>query len=220
MEFPYNELAKTMTRRHFFGRASLGIGTVALGSLLNEKLFGAAAKGPAKSFGVVNPFHFAPKAKRVIYLFMSGAPSHLDLFDYKPKLAQLTGTELPSSVRGNQRITGMTSGQAQLLCVGSPFKFSQHGKCGAEISELLPNIANVADDICIIRSMNTEPINHDPAVMFIGTGAQQPGRPTVGSWISYGLGSENKNLPSFVVLLSGLGGQRRASRHQGSRSRA
>lgn len=212
----YNELAKTMTRRHFFSRASLGLGTIALGSLLNEKVFAAPSKNAAKSLGVINPLHFAPRAKRVIYLFMSGAPSHIDLFDHKPKLAKLTGTELPPSVRGNQRITGMTSGQAQLLCVGSPFKFSQFGRGGTEFSELLPHTASVADELAVIRSMFTEPINHDPAVTFIGTGNQQPGRPTVGAWVSYGLGSENKNLPSFVVLLSGSGGQPLQARYWGS----
>ncbi|MBI2948162.1 MAG: DUF1501 domain-containing protein [Verrucomicrobia bacterium] len=210
------ELAQAMTRRHFFSRTSLGLGTLALGSLLNDRLSATAAQSGAKSFGTVNPLHFAPRAKRVIYLFMSGAPSHIDLYDYKPKLAQLTGTELPASVRGNQRITGMTSGQAQLLCVGSPFKFAKYGKGGVELSELLPNIAKVADEIAVVRSMFTEPINHDPAVTFIGTGHQQPGRPTVGAWASYGLGSENRNLPSFVVLLSGSGGQPLQARYWGS----
>ncbi len=185
----YSHLATTMTRRHFFSRASLGLGTLALGSLLNPRLFAAADKSAAKSFGVVNPLHFAPRAKRVIYLFMSGAPSHIDLFDHKPKLAELTGTELPTSVRGGQRITGMTSGQAQLLCVGSPFKFGKFGKGGTELSELLPHLSKVVDEIAVVRSMFTEPINHDPAVTFIGTGNQQPGRPTVGAWVSYGFGS-------------------------------
>ncbi|MBI4660769.1 MAG: DUF1501 domain-containing protein [Verrucomicrobia bacterium] len=210
----FGELAKVMTRRHFFSRASLGLGTLALGSLLNERIFASAQQ--AKAYGAVNPLHFVSRAKRVIYLFMSGAPSHIDLFDYKPKLAQLTGTELPASVRGNQRITGMTSGQAQLLCVGSPFKFAKHGRNGTELSELLPHLARVVDEIAVIRSMFTEPINHDPAVTFIGTGNQQPGRPTVGAWVSYGLGSENRNLPSFVVLLSGAGGQPLQARYWGS----
>jgi len=212
----HRELARVMTRRHFFSRTSLGLGTLALGSLLNKNLFAATAQGGAKSFGSINPLHFAPRAKRVIYLFMSCAPSHMDLFDSKPKLVELTGTELPASVRGNQRITGMTSGQAQLLCVGSPFKFATHGKGGIELSELLPHLAKVTDEIAVIRSMFTEPINHDPAVTMIGTGHQQPGRPTVGAWISYGLGSENRNLPSFVVLLSGGGGQPLQARYWGS----
>ena len=215
MDFLQQELARVMTRRHFFGRTSAGIGTLALASLLNPRLW-ADEPTALRSLGTVNPLHFAPKAKRVIYLFMSGAPSHIDLFDPKPKLAELTGTELPKSIRGDQRITGMTSGQKQLLCVGSPFKFAKHGKCGTEISELLPNLAKVVDDIAVIRSMHTDPINHDPAVTFIGTGNQQPGRPTVGSWVSYGLGSENTNLPGFIVLLSGSGGQPLQSRYWGN----
>ncbi len=210
MNFLEQEFAKTMTRRHFFGRAGTGIGSLALASLLNQNLF---ARSAPQSLGALDMRHFAPKAKRVIYLFMSGGPSHIDLFDYKPKLNDLTGTELPASIRGDQRITGMTSGQKQLLCVGSPFAFSRHGKCGAEISELLPYTAKVAGDIAIVRSMFTEPINHDPAVTFIGTGNQQPGRPTMGAWVSYGLGSENKNLPAFIVLLSGGGGQPLQSRY-------
>jgi hypothetical protein len=131
-------------------------------------------------------------------------------------LKELTGTELPKSVRGDQRITGMTSGQKQLLVVGSPFEFKKHAKCGAELSELLPHTAKIADDIAIIRSMHTDPINHDPAVTFLGTGSQQPGRPTVGSWVTYGLGSDNKNLPAFVVLLSGSGGQPLQARYWGN----
>ena len=212
------ELARQMTRRHFFNRTSTGIGTLALASLINEKLFAQPATPGHNlvSHGAFNPLHFAPKAKRVIYLFMSGAPSHIDLFDHKPKLAEMTGKELPKSVRGDQRITGMTSGQKELLCVGSPFKFSKHGKCGAEVSELLPYTAKIVDDIAIIRSMHTDPINHDPAVTFIGTGNQQPGRPTLGAWVSYGLGSENKNLPAFIVLLSGSGGQPLQSRYWGN----
>ncbi|MEO6183004.1 MAG: DUF1501 domain-containing protein [Verrucomicrobiota bacterium] len=199
-----------MTRRHFFGRAGTGIGSLALASLLNQNVFAGEAK---QSIGAMKTLHLAPKARRVIYLFMSGGPSHIDLFDHKPKLNDLTGTELPTSIRGTQRITGMTSGQKQLLCVGSPFAFARHGKCGAEISELLPYTAKVADDIAIVRSMFTEPINHDPAVTFIGTGTQQPGRPSMGAWVSYGLGSENKNLPAFIVLLSGGGGQPLLSRY-------
>ena len=166
--------------------------------------------------GVMKLLHHAPKAKRVIYLFQSGAPSHIDLYDPKPKLKELTGTELPKTVRGDQRITGMTSGQKQLLVVGSPFEFKKQGQCGTEISELLPHIGSIADDLCLIRTMVTDPINHDPAVTFFGTGAQQPGRPTMGAWLSYGLGSANKDLPAFVVLLSGGGGQPLQSRYWGN----
>ena len=147
---------------------------------------------------------------------MSGAPSHIDLFDPKPKLTELTGQELPSSVRGNQRITGMTSGQAQLLMVGPAYKFVRCGQSGVEITEMLPHTARIVDDIAIIRSMYTEPINHDPAVTFLLTGNQQPGRPTLGAWASYGLGSVNKNLPEYVVLLSGGGGQPLQARYWGN----
>src|SRR5436305_6291673 len=187
--FSMNELNRIMTRRQFFGRSARGLGAVALASLLNEKLFANTGAGGAPihgTFGALPQLHFAPKAKRVIYLFQSGAPSHIDLFDPKPKLKELTGTELPKSVRGDQRITGMTSGQKQLLVVGSPFEFKRHGKCGAELSQLLPHIGGIADEITIIRSMHTDPTNHDPAVTFMGTGNQQPGRPTMGSWVTYG----------------------------------
>jgi hypothetical protein len=212
-----NDFHKTITRRAFLRRSATGIGGIALASLLNKQLFAAAAGAdPLRSLGAVNPLHFAPKAKRVIYLFMSGAPSHIDLFDYKPKLVELTGTELPGSIRMGQRITGMTSGQKQLLCVGTPFKFSKHGTSGAELSELLPHTARIADEIAIIRTLNTDPINHDPAVTYIATGNQQPGRPTLGAWASYGLGSENQNLPAFIVMLSGGGGQSLQTRYWGN----
>ena len=212
-----NEINRVLTRRAFLRRSTTNLGALALASMLDKSLFAKSESTPLyTSKGVVNPLHFAPKAKRVIYLFMSGAPSHIDLFDPKPKLKELTGTELPKSVRGDQRITGMTSGQKQLLVVGSPFEFKRHGNCGAELSELLPHIGGIADDITIIRSMYTDPINHDPAVTFMGTGNQQPGRPTMGSWITYGLGTDNENLPGFVVLLSGSGGQPLQARYWGN----
>jgi len=169
-----------------------------------------------KSYGALPQLHFAPKAKRVIYLFQSGAPSHIDLFDPKPELTKRTGQELPSSVRGGQRITGMTSGQSQLLMVGPSNKFVRCGASGVEISELLPHTGKIVDDIALIRAMYTEPINHDPAVTFLLTGNQQPGRPTIGAWAAYGLGSVNKNLPEFVALLSGGGGQPLLSRYWGN----
>jgi hypothetical protein len=209
------EIDKIITRRAFFRRGAQGIGAVALASLLNERLM-ASDDDKLKTFGALPKLHFAPKAKRVIYLFQSGAPSHIDLFDPKPKLKDLTGTELPKTVRGDQRITGMTSGQKQLLVVGSPFEFKPHGKCGTEISEILPETAKIVDDMCLIRTMVTEPINHDPAVTYFATGSQQPGRPTMGSWLSYGLGSVNKNLPAFVVLVSGGGGQPLQARYWGN----
>jgi hypothetical protein len=197
------EQQRLLTRRQFFGRTAAGIGTAALASLLNPSLFAETVGGTLnQTGGILNALHFAPTAKRVIYLFMSGGPSHIDLFDHKPELQKLNGTELPGDVRMGQRITGMTSGQAHFPCAAPIFKFSRHGQCGAWVSELLPHIGGVADDIAIIKTVNTEAINHDPATTFIMTGAQQPGRPSAGAWVSYGLGSENQNLPGFVVLIS------------------
>jgi hypothetical protein len=199
----YAELYQKMTRRQFFGRASFGIGMAALGSLLNPRLFAASEKPTlAGAGGALKELHFAPKAKRVIYLHQSGAPSHIDLFDHKPAMQRYHGQELPGSIRMGQRITGMTSGQARFPVAATKFKFSQHGKCGAWLSELLPHTGRVVDDIAIIKSMHTEAINHDPAITFIQTGSEQPGRPSLGSWISYGLGAENQNLPAFIVLIS------------------
>ncbi len=179
------------TRRQFFGRGVTGIGSLALASLLDERAF--AASGFA---------HFAPKARRVIYLFMQGGPSQMDLFDPKPGLAARHGEDLPDSIRKGQRITTMTSGQKSLPVAPSPFKFARHGGSGAWLSELLPHTARIADELCIIRSVNSEAINHDPAITFLQTGHQQPGRPSFGSWLSYGLGTENQDLPGFVVLIS------------------
>ena len=207
----------TLARRAFLKRTGASLGTLALSSLLQENTTASVAGQSArKSLGVVDPLHFAPRAKRVIYLFQSGAPSHIDLYDPKPKLVEMTGEPLPDSVRRGQRITGMTSGQKYHLCVGSPFKFKQHGASGMELSEVLPNIGKVADDICLLRAIHTDPINHDPAVTFLYTGHQQPGRPTLGAWTSYGLGSENSNLPAFVVMISGGGGQSLQSRYWGN----
>src|SRR5260221_1600283 len=186
--------ALSLTRREFFSRTATGIGAAALASLLGPRLLASG--------GVLGQPHFAPKAKRVIYLFMHGGPSQLDLFDHKPGLRALHGQELPASVRGEQRLTGMTSGQKSLPVTASIFDFKQHGNCGAWVSELLPHMAGGVDDLCFIRSMHTEAINHDPAVTFLQTGHQQPGRPSLGAWTSYGLGSENENLPAFVVLIS------------------
>jgi hypothetical protein len=197
-----NEYHALMTRRRFFGRAAAGIGGVALASLLNERLF-AAAVDPANAIGGALPgLHFAPKAKRVIYLFMSGGPSHIDLFDYKPQLRAHHGQELPGSVRMGQRVTGMTAGQSSFPCVAPMFEFKQHGQTGTWISELLPHIGDIADDIAIVKTVNTEAINHDPATTYIQTGSQQPGRPSLGAWLSYGIGTENQQLPAFIVLIS------------------
>ena len=196
------EFKLLLTRRQFFGRTSVGIGTAALTSLLAPNAFSQEANFNPKTGGLLGLPHFAPKAKRVIFLHQSGAPSQMELFDYKPALKKLHGTELPDSVRNGQRITGMTSGQDSFPVVSSIFKFNQYGKSGTWLSELLPYTGKVVDNIAIIKTMNTDAINHDPAITFIQTGFQQPGRPSMGSWVSYGLGSENQNLPAFVVLIS------------------
>ncbi len=189
-----------VNRRHFLGKLSVGLGSAALGSLLVPDLFkGGKDQANELPLGVT---HFAPKAKRVIYLFQNGAPSQLESFDYKPKLREMFGEDLPASIRNGQRLTGMTAGQERFPLVGSKFEFSQHGRSGAWVSEIFPHIASIVDDICIIRTMHTEAINHDPALTFMQTGAQQGNRPSMGAWLSYGLGSENKNLPAFCVLLS------------------
>ncbi|HLX46235.1 MAG TPA: DUF1501 domain-containing protein [Bryobacteraceae bacterium] len=183
-----------MTRRHFFGLTGAGIGTAALGSLLS---------GDAKAEGGPPGFpNFAPTAKRVIYLFQHGAPSQLDLFDYKPSLQTRRGTDLPESIRMGQRLTGMTAYQAKFPTAPTVFQFAQHGQGGTWLSELIPHTAKIADDICVIKSLQTEQINHDPAVTFFQTGFQLAGRPSIGSWIAYGLGSESQELPAFVVMVS------------------
>ncbi|HTG43369.1 MAG TPA: DUF1501 domain-containing protein [Verrucomicrobiae bacterium] len=204
------EIRNLLNRRHFFGRSARGLGGLALASLLNQEMFAAGRKeqGTAPivapgSHGIINPLHFAPKAKRVIYLFQSGAPSQLDLYDYKPKLIELNGKPMPESYTKGQRIAQLTG--KTLTCVGTKFKFQRHGKSGAEISEMLPHIAGIADEIAIVRSLHTEAINHDPGVTMMQTGSTQAGRPSVGAWLSYGLGSENEQLPAFVVLTSGFG---------------
>jgi hypothetical protein len=196
------EFSSLLTRRHFFGRMATGLGTAALASLLNPSLFAEELGGNKNTLGALKSLQFAPKAKRVIYLFMSGGPSHIDLFDYKSKLREYHGTELPGSVRMGQRVTGMTSGQKSFPCVAPMFEFKQYGKCGAWVSELLPNLGSIADDLTIIKTLNTEAINHDPAITYIQTGHQQPGRPSLGAWLSYGIGSENQQLPGFVVMIS------------------
>ena len=185
-----------LSRRQFFGRSALGIGSVALSSLLPHA--GSAAGTPDLSAVA----RIAPRARRIIYLFMHGGPSQIDLFDHKPDIARFRGQDLPDSVRGGQRLTGMTSGQKTLPVTPSLFRFARHGQCGAWVSELLPYTAKIVDELCFVRSMHTEAINHDPAVTLMQTGHQQPGRPSFGSWVSYGIGSANRELPCFVVLLS------------------
>ena len=210
---PLREAQLVETRRHFFGRAAGGIGTAALASLLNPSLFGATAPSTEElgEQDLARYKKFAPKAKRVIYLFMSGAPSQLDMWDYKPQLEPWFDKDLPDSVRNGQRITTMTSGQKRFPIAPSTFKFNRHGKNGTWVSELLPHTAKIVDDIALLKSVNTEAINHDPAITYIQTGSQLPGRPSAGAWVSYGLGSMNANLPAFVVLHStvngGFGGQ-------------
>ena len=193
-----NQYEPKYSRRDFLTKTSLGLGATALASLLGPQA--VLANDPDK--GVLGGTHFPPKVKRVIYLFQSGGPSQLDLFDYKPLLKERNGEELPASVRGEQRLTGMTAHQQSFPLTGSHFEFAQHGESGGWYSDQIPHIASIGDDLCLIRSMYTEAINHDPAITFFQTGSQLPGRPSIGSWISYGLGSDNENLPAFSVLLS------------------
>lgn len=194
------EHRRRMTRRHFFGLSATGLGTAALASLLNRDL--TAADGPARYGGLAGVPHFAPKARRVIYLFQSGGPSQMELFDYKPRLLEFQGNELPESVRMGQRLTGMSATQSSFPVAPSRFQFARHGRSGAWVSELLPHTARMADDLTFIKSVHTEAINHDPAVTLLQTGAQIAGRPSMGSWLSYGLGSETQDLPAFVVMIS------------------
>ena len=206
MADPRYEHLLTMNRRHFLSKMSLGLGSLALGSLLpgcmseNDLLTSTSPTNPLG--GILGKPHFSPKIKRIIYLFQSGGPSQLELFDYKPLLREMNGQELPDSVRNGQRLTGMTSGQDSFPLAGSQYNFQQHGENGLWLSDLLPYTSKIADEICVIKSMHTEAINHDPAITFFQTGSQQPGRPSMGAWLSYGLGSENENFPTFTVLLS------------------
>lgn len=227
-----DQLSLQITRRHLLGRTAGYLGAAALATLLGRQQGLAQTRSTAATSLPTLP-HFAARAKRVIYLFQSGGPSHSDLFDYHPKLRELHGTELPKSVRGGQRITGMTSGQNAFPVVAPMFRFDRHGEHGTWVSELLPHTAKVVDDITIIKSLYTEAINHDPAITFINTGTQQLGKPSLGAWLSYGLGCETQDLPAYVVLTSR--GKRQAmqplfsrlwgsgflpSNHQGVRFRA
>ena len=217
------------SRRNFLLSTGHGMGAAALSSLWNPEIIGTA--GAAS--GLPGFPNFAPKAKRAIYLFFPGGPSHIDTFDYKPALREIHGKELPDSVRKGQRITGMTSGQKSFPCVAPMFEFERFGKHGTWVNkDLLPHTASIVDDITIIRSINTEAINHDPAITFINTGVQAPGKPSMGAWLSYGLGSENENMPSYVVMISRGRGQLQAlydrlwgsgflpSKHQGVKLRS
>ncbi|MCS7015194.1 MAG: DUF1501 domain-containing protein [Gemmatales bacterium] len=194
---PIREYALTMTRRHFFGKTGVSLGALVLATLMPEKFVAQESRG---GNGVPGLPHFRPRAKRAIFLFMNGGPSQMDLWDYKPKMREWFDKDLPPSVRGNQRLTTMTSGQARFPIAPSKFSFERHGKSGIWVSELLPYTAKVVDELCIIKSMHTEAINHDPAVTYICTGSQIPGRPSLGAWLSYGLGSLNQNLPTFIVM--------------------
>ena len=200
---PLTPASLSMTRRYFFGRTATGIGTAALASLLNSGLQQNSVGAETQTRpGVLQAPHHAPTAKRVIYLFMSGAPSQMDLFDYKPTLVDLFDKDLPNSVIDGQRLTTMTSGQTRFPIAPSIYKFAQHGQSGIWMSELLPHLAGVADDLTVVKTVHTEAINHDPAITYIQTGSQIPGRPSMGAWLSYGLGSENEALPTFMVLHS------------------
>ena len=200
---PLTPASLSMTRRYFFGRTATGIGTAALASLLNSGLQQNSVGAETQTRpGVLQAPHHAPTAKRVIYLFMSGAPSQMDLFDYKPTLVDLFDKDLPDSVIDGQRLTTMTSGQTRFPIAPSIYKFAQHGQSGIWMSELLPHLAGVADDLTVVKTVHTEAINHDPAITYIQTGSQIPGRPSMGAWLSYGLGSENEALPTFMVLHS------------------
>jgi hypothetical protein len=206
MDVQIEQTVKHLTRRKFFGRTAIGIGTAALAGLLR----GPEAR--ARTAARLAP-HFAPRAKRVIYLFMAGAPSHVDLFDYKPTLVKLDGTKIPAELMAGQRFAFIRD----VPNIGAPrWKFIRSPATGGHFSELLPKTASIADRITVIRSMHTEQFNHDPAVTFLQTGAPLPGRPVIGSWLSYGLGSESRDLPAFVVLVSGAPGQPLQTRYWGS----
>src|SRR6476659_7634909 len=202
LEHLFNEQCVAITRRWFFKQCGVGLGTIALGSLLNQKLLGASKPSLINPLAPKAP-HFAPKAKRVIYLFMAGAPSHLELFDYKPQLEKFSGTLPPAELLKGYR-AAFINPQSKLLV--PKFKFAKHGQSGAELSELLPHLSEVVDDVAIVKSMYTDAFNHAPAQIFALTGNQQFGRPSVGAWVTYGLGSESKDLPGFVVFSSGAKG--------------
>lgn len=200
-----NNYINVQSRREFLTKSAMGFGALGLASLLNPTSLSAGTIN-TDSNGLPGMPHFVSKAKRVIYLFQSGAPSQMDLFDPKPLLNKMYGEELPDSIRLGQRLTGMTAGQTSFPLAGSLFNFKQYGQSGAWMSELLPYQSKIADELCFIHSMHTDAINHDPAVTFMQTGSQFPGRPSIGSWVNYGLGSENENLPGFIVLITKNGG--------------
>lgn len=232
---PLHQFLSHQTRRTFFSRTGLAAGRIALAAMALPKLISQASTRSAPAHPALPGLpHFAPKARRLIYLFMNGAPSQIDLWDYKPKLQRLFDTDLPESIRQGQRLTTMTSGQKRFPIAPSIYQFAQHGKCGTWVSELLPHTAQIVDDLAVIRTVHTEAINHDPAATYILTGNQVPGKPSIGAWISYGLGSDAENLPAFVVMTPRWSAKRDAqalyqrlwgsgflpSRHQGVTLRA
>ena len=218
---PANQYQLNLTRRHLLANAGKSLGAAALAALS-----GSGARIISAADPLLNT-HYRPKAKHVIYLFFSGGPSHIDMFDYKPKMREFHGEELPESIRNGQRLTGMTSGQKSFPCVAPMFNFKRRGRHGTYVNEILPHIGSIADEITIVKSIHTEAINHDPAITYINTGVQQPGKPSLGAWLSYGLGNPNDNLPAYVVMISKGRGQSQAlysrlwgagflpSRHQG-----
>jgi Protein of unknown function (DUF1501) len=226
---PFFDSNPVMNRRRMLRLGARGLGALGLASLLQPGLL-LGAEAPDR--GVLGRPHFRPQARRVIYLFFSGGPSHIDMYDYKPALRKIHGMELPDSIRQGQRLTGMTSGQKSFPCVAPMFEFKKYGRHGTYVSELLPHIASIVDDISIVKTVNTEAINHDPAITYINTGTQQLGRPSLGAWLHYGLGSPNKNLPGYIVMISKGPGQSQAlysrlwgsgflpSRHQGVKFRS
>ena len=228
---PLDEFNTLNTRRHFLNTGARGLGALAAASLMNPGLLQGGLAPSTAGGGTLGRLHFAPKAKRVIYLFFSGGPSHIDMYDYHPAMRKNHGIELPDSIRNGQRLTGMTSGQKSFPCVAPMFDFSRCGQHGTWVSELLPNIAKIVDDIALVKSVHTEAINHDPAITCINTGTQQPGRPSLGAWLDWGLGSPNQNLPGYVVMISKGRGQSQAlydrlwgsgflpSKHQGVKFR-
>jgi len=202
--FPANDALLALTRRHFFARGSHAMGWAALASLMGKHSLAADNGSGVPELTATGgiPTHFPPKCKNIIYLHMVGGPPQMDLYDYKPKMQEWYDKDLPDSVRKGQRLTTMTNGQARFPIAPSKYKFKQHGKSGMWVSELLPYTASMVDDMCFVRSMNTEAINHEPAITYIQTGNQVTGRPCLGAWTSYGLGSLNRNLPTFVVMVA------------------
>jgi hypothetical protein len=201
---PRQERAAYLTRRQFFSKSAVGLGTAALASLLNRDLFAVPTNSPGnKSWSALPGVpHFAPKAKRVIYLLQNGAPPHIDMFDWKPGMEKFRGQEIPASILGDKRFSTMTSGQKQKPVLPPFTGFKQYGKSGAWLGDFLPHLGSIADDLCFIKSMHTGAINHAPAITFFLTGSEQPGRPSMGAWCTYGLGAETEELPAFVVMTS------------------